>query len=469
MSSRTLRRAMVLSAFVWICGAQELMADATAPPVSDALDSIGLLHFRAPANWRAVDQPAGAGGAKAARIYMSPDSTATEQAILILTMGDQKVDDFRAGFDAMVKQASANQKLSTAGDVEAGRNGQGYATLSQTVTSLGADGRMARGRFVAVNVDGRVALICYVGSLPDLYEKHRSVAEGVLASVSFAGSGPAPAAAAASAGTASADTADATKSAEEWARDAARRRKPHTVLGDITNSQGKPIKGLKGTVYVGGTTIRGDRSSFTLDVDDNGHFEMLVPDGVYRLTPTLTIQYDGQDMPVQLRPLDGKDPGASFGSADGIVRDYRWALTGVKAGLKPDHYVNFYGGHITLEDGSPGGWGHLLKDRTPPGTKFRLTLSPTGPLIDGSEGRPMQLEMDVAVLASGARDGIATVPIGVYKAAAELVAPGGGTQRLRLTPDPVNIRGSDSLEIHWKKEGYLDDVKTISMWLSDAP
>lgn len=428
---------------------------------SDAPDSVGLIHFRAPADWKPIDQPG-----REMRMYVAPDSTPAQPAIIIVGMGEQKKgDDFRAAFDAMVKQALSSAKTSTASEVIPGRSRQGYPVLSQTVTSQGADGRPAMGRFVAADVDGRMAILCYLAALPDAYEKHRPDLDKLLGSVSFAAGAGGPAEAAA-AEDPKAKAAEAAKAAEEWTREANRRRKPHVVLGDITDSQGRPIKGLKGTVYVGGTTIRGDRSSFTLDIDDNGHFELMVPDGVYRLTPTLTIDYDGQELPVQLMPLDGKDPGKSFGSADGIVRDYRWTLLGLKAGLKPESFVNFYGGHITLEDASPGGWGRMLKDRYAPGTKLRVTFTPTGPLIDGSEGRPMKLEVDVAVLSTLAREGIATVPIGVYKAAAELVGADGRTRRLSMSPAIGNPK-RDTLEIHWVRDGYLDDVKTIRIYLSD--
>lgn len=459
MSSQALRSTVFLSLLLWICGTQRLKADNTAAAPPAAPDAVGLIHFRAPADWKAVDQPG-----KALRMYVAPDSTAKEQAAILVALADRKeITDFRAEFDAMVKKALENEKISSAGEVTASRSRQGFPALSQTLTLQTPEGQQAKAWFVAANVDGRVALFWYLASLPDTYPKHRADADKLLASVSF------DAAPAAAVGDPNANPTDTAKAVEDWARDAAGRRKPHTVLGDITNSQGRPIKGLKGTVYVGGTTIRGDRSSYTLDVDDNGHFEMAVPDGVYRLTPTLTIEYDGQDLPVQLRSLDGKDPGKSFSSAEGIVRDYRWVLTGVKASLKPDHYVNFYGGHITLEDASPGGWGHLLKDRTPPGTKLHFVLTPTGPLVDGSEARPMQLEVDVAILATAARDGIATVPIGVYKAAAELLAPDGRKQRLWLSFDSINPKRANEVEIHWVKEGYLDDVKTIRIWISDAP
>ena len=445
----------------------------SAIALADSPDSVGQIHFKAPPDWRPVDQPG-----KTMRMYVAPDSTPAEQAVLIIAFG-QSGGEFRTQFDGFVKGAMTSRKIVQSGQVRPGRSRQGFPVLTQNLTSEDSAGRLAMARFVAADINGQPALLCYVATLPDAYEGHHAAAEQFMASVSFGDSAPAPsqdsggpAPAAPAAPPAQAPAADApaapATSPEQWARDAAARRKPHTILGNILNSQGKPVQGVKGIVYVGGTTLRGDRTSFDLDVDENGHFEMLVPDGVYRLTPNLTADYDGQRLPVQLEPMDGKNPAQTFGSAEGIVRDFRWVLLGRRPGVDGDSYVNYFGAHITLQDASPGGPGRQLKDRYPPGTKLRIVFTPKGPLLDGSEGRPMLLEVDVKVPSGFANQGCGTIPIGVYTASAELVAPNGRRGRLAISQQLGDPPRAQDLEIHPKPGDTLGDVKDITLWITDG-
>jgi hypothetical protein len=424
-------------------------------------DSVGLIHFEAPAGWKAVDQPG-----KSVRMYVPPNATPADQALIIVAIGDAG-GEFRAQFDQLVNSAMASRKVMKAGQVRQGRSRQGFTVLSENLTAEGDNGMMMLARFVAADVNGRPALLCYIATLPDAYELHHGELDKMLASVTFGDSPPmARATDHAKTPAAAADDA-AAKSPEQWAREADKRRKAHTVLGDILDRQGKPAKGLKGYVYIGGTTIRGDRSSYQLDLDENGHFEMVVPDGVYRLTTSLNVEYDGKLLPVQLMAMDAKSPGQSFSSAEGVVRDYRWVLLGRRPGTDGDSHVNYFGAHLNFSDAKSGDFGHQLKDRWPVGTKLRVALSPAGPLIDGSEGRPMGFEMDLRSLVNLAQPAGASVPIGVYKVAAEFLTPEGKRQRALLSLDPGGTQRAAEVEIHFTRGAAVDDVNDVSIWFGD--
>ena len=445
--------AMVLMAFGLVQSAAPDLARA------EGQESVGSIHFDAPAGWKAVDQPG-----KTLRMYVPPDVNATDQAVIIVAFGDPG-GEFRAQFDQLVKSAMATRKVIKTGQLHEGRSRQGLPVLSQNLTAEGDNGSMILARFVAADVSGRPALLCYIATLPDAYESHHAAVEQMLASVSFGDAPPAAATDGASKPAAPAADEPPQKSPEQLAREADKRRKAHTVLGDIVDRNGQPIKGAKGSVYVGGTTIRGDRSSYSLEIDDKGHFEMVIPDGVYRITPTLSVEYDGKTLPVQLVPMDGK-PGHSFSSAEGIVQDFRWVLLGRRPGVEGDSYVSYFGGHVGFSDQKWADWGHQMKDRWPAGTKLRVVLTPTGPLIDGSEGRPAIVEVDLKQLAT--QQAGALVPIGVYKVAAELLTPDGRRQRALLSRDAVVPQRAPEVEIHFSRGSAVDDVNSVSIWFSDG-
>jgi hypothetical protein len=421
-------------------------------------DTVGAIHFDAPAGWKAVDQPG-----KTLRMYVSPDVNTTDQAVLIVAYGDSG-GVFRAQFDQLVKSSIASRKVMKTGPVHEGRSRQGFAVLTQNLAAQDDDGMLVLARFIAADVNGRPGLLCYMASLPDAYEAHHAEVDKMLASISFGDSAPAAVGDAPPAGPASEEAAQ--KSAEQWARDADKRRKPHMILGDIVNSEGKPIKGLKGYIYIGGTTLRGDRSNFTLEVAEDGHFESVLPDGVYRVTPTFTVEYDGKSMPVQLVPMDGKTP-HSFSSADGIVVGFRWVLMGRRPGAEGDSYVNNFGGHFTFCDLHEGDFKHRVGDHWPAGTKIRVLFTPTGPLIDGSEGRPAGFEMDARELQNIGQPPGASVPIGAYKASCELQTPDGQRHPLLMSIDPGGARRAPEVEIHFTRN-TTDDVKDIKIWFSDS-
>lgn len=454
-----LRTLLILTSFFAI-------STASFPALAEGPESVGLIHFDAPAKWKAIDQPG-----RAIRMYVPPDISKTDQAMIIIAQGDAG-EEFRTQFDQLVKVTLASTNILQRGQVRSGTSRQGFPVLNQSLTAAGKDGQTMMARFVAANVNGRTAFLCYIATLPDAYENYHPAMDKLLASVSFGdvaaanGNTQDPPKPSEAANQGAADSSFPPP--EQWGRQADQRRKPHTILGDVFNTRGQPIKGLKGDVHVGGTTLRGDRSAYQLEIDEHGHFEMEVPDGVYRLTPMLSIDYDGQSMPVQLVPLDGKSPGQSFNSRDGIVRDYRWVLLGHRPGTPTDSFVDYFGAHLSFEDPYFGNAGRTLKGRWPAGTKLRIVFTPTGPLVDGSEGRQIPMEMDVSVLLTLARQGYLSVPIGTYKADGELIAPDGRRQPVWMSLQTGGGNRSQELEIHFAPSNIGDEIKGVTLWVSDA-
>ena len=64
--------------------------------------------------------------------------------------------------------------------------------------------------------------------------------------------------------------------------------------------------------------------------------------------------------------------------------------------------------------------------------RAHLPLGTRGALLDGSKGRPVNIETDVAALAGFARPTYPDIPLGAYSATAAVVAPGGGKLPLNI-------------------------------------
>jgi hypothetical protein len=90
------------------------------------------------------------------------------------------------------------------------------------------------------------------------------------------------------------------------------------------------------SLYVGGVTIAAQRAQYKLEVDQNGHFEQQIPDGLYRITAKCIVNYAGHRVPVDLASLDGKAQGVDQSSDEGIVKDYRMVMGGLKPGEDPN-------------------------------------------------------------------------------------------------------------------------------------
>jgi hypothetical protein len=235
-----------------------------------------------------------------------------------------------------------------------------------------------------------------------------------------------------------------------------KRRKPHTILGDILTLEGKPIPDVVSyELYVGGTTVAAERTHFNLDVDKNGHFEQQVPDGLYRIQIVCMVTLGGHQVPVDLIALDGK-PNVDQSSTPGIVKDFRLVLTGLKPGEDPKSAVAYFGGALTVNDGSPDTISNNLARRHP-GTRLRLTLAPSGALADGSAAQTLTFDVDPREAMFGAAR-VRGVPMGVYRLGASLVAPSGATVPLRCARKSGDEYSAD-VEIFWERTAGGTDLR----------
>ncbi len=141
------------------------------------------------------------------------------------------------------------------------------------------------------------------------------------------------------------------------------------ATGKVVDGQGNPIAGAKilldNTVYYA-SYIHGSTK-------EDGTYKVRVEPGSWRTFAYVEKEYNGQKYRMELCP----DKTDSY-SDEGAVRNFVWKLEG----RMPWEVESYYGGLIKLRGGLnfDGNWDDI-----------ELTLTPIGPMIDGSQGKTIQL------------------------------------------------------------------------------
>ncbi|HRN60940.1 MAG TPA: carboxypeptidase-like regulatory domain-containing protein [Gammaproteobacteria bacterium] len=179
------------------------------------------------------------------------------------------------------------------------------------------------------------------------------------------------------------------------------------VTGTVIDTQGKPIAGAK--ILLDGTILRDSYLRGTTGED--GSYRIQAQPGAWMAYAEFEKTYNGRSYPLALHP-DSTD---SIGDGGG-VRNFRWKLEG----RSPLNEYVYYGGFLIVDTTTT--FADDIAD-------VELTLTPDGPLIDGSEGKALRLRMhDHYWVQYGY---IEDVPIGRYKVTAVL-DNGGGPRPLKI-------------------------------------
>jgi hypothetical protein len=250
---------------------------------------------------------------------------------------------------------------------------------------------------------------------------------------------------------------------EKFAKGAAARRKPHTVLGDVVCLDGKPVPNvISCTVSVGGTTLAAQTTHYGLEVDANGHFEQQVPDGLYAMSVQCVVNVGGKRVPVEFLCLDGKSQGVDMSSAEGIVKDYRMIMQSLKPDIDPGDRNAYFGGSFSLNDFTYSPQTGDIAQRHP-NSKVRVTLTPQGPQVDGRKRPAFTLETPQGRIANRFRG----IPIGVYQATFDLIEANGTTRRLNCALN-LTSQVTDSVPLFWDSTGqYLITITEPQVYVKD--
>ena len=182
-----------------------------------------------------------------------------------------------------------------------------------------------------------------------------------------------------------------------------------------------------------------------------------------------------------MHPLDGKTDGGFGGkneyqghSGPGAVRDFVLRIHGVRPGcaeyagqeVSSSDSINlrraFYGGSVTLDlsEGNGHRYGSDLGSTFVPGSLIEVTLTPTGPLLDGSTAR--LLHRRVPLQKPHFTYYLYDLPLGAYTADAELIGPDGVPTPLLLELGLIGPTSkSPSVPVSWAPLRYDASNKTL--------
>lgn len=263
--------------------------------------------------------------------------------------------------------------------------------------------------------------------------------------------------------------------------------RPGFVTGTAFDTLGEPMQGA--FVSITGTTFeQGQRTEFETVTGADGTYAVRVPDGRYQAKAWIDRNFAGQMFSRLLHPVTGS-PNFEVDSTVGGNIDFQWRLTGLTAYSTPpgSEPSDFHGAAIDLSYcGLPAtayctveGTGVPATPIAPGGSTVTITLTPTGPLIDGSEGRVLEwrfvmTEQDPDYPYGGAAipgyenggggrltlsqdwqyhsDYLLDIPLGSYRMTATVTLPDGTTQPLRLglTDDEVNYGSVPIAFVPWE-------------------
>jgi len=231
--------------------------------------------------------------------------------------------------------------------------------------------------------------------------------------------------------------------------------RPGYITGMVVDTQGRPLPNVQVSIY-GTTFAQGQRTSFETITKADGSYSLRVPDGRYSAKASMTRDYNGHRYGFILAPVNG-NPDFEVDSSEGGSIDFAWRIAGLSAYSAPPgkDYTDFYGASINMSYcGLPAKaycdekYGEIVADAVPGGAIVTFTLTPKGPLVDGSAGEVKRLTFEAPPLRAdypspggGGRlilrpsyhsFGWHDIPLGVYELTATAVLPDGSTRAFKL-------------------------------------
>jgi hypothetical protein len=216
------------------------------------------------------------------------------------------------------------------------------------------------------------------------------------------------------------------------------------IKGTVTTTDGRPVKSIGGGIS-GYSAKSGQNVSATIDGAD-GKYRVAVGPGQFATRAWTDVEYNGRNYRIDLCPVDGKPVLAKQDTTAGVIKNFVWKLDGFRPGSdarSDDRFYGHFGGSINFNPEGQGAtywadikgdYAHAPEPKIPPDATVELTLTPDGPLIDGSTGKPVVLTQTPGKV-TGYMDRITRgIPIGRYKVTARAKLVDGTVKPLRVTP-----------------------------------
>jgi len=217
---------------------------------------------------------------------------------------------------------------------------------------------------------------------------------------------------------------------------------PGVIKGVATTSDGRPLKSFEGSIS-GYIVKSGSKISANLESLD-GAYATEIGVGQFAMRAWTDVEYNGGKFRIDLHPVDGKGALVKQDTKNGLIKNFIWKLDGFRPGAD-ERSLDVYSHHGGTIDFNPEGHGvqywtgikrdykHVPEPKIDPAATVHLTLTPDGPLIDGSQGKVIIFKIrgsDIKAYTDRKRRGI---PIGRYKASATATLADGTVKPLRVT------------------------------------
>ncbi|GGR06478.1 carboxypeptidase-like regulatory domain-containing protein [Deinococcus ruber] len=190
---------------------------------------------------------------------------------------------------------------------------------------------------------------------------------------------------------------------------------PGSVQGHALDTTGKPLSGVQ--IWIKPVVTTGVAETLT---DDQGRYVVTgLPPVGYRSYAWLQTPYQGKTFCYRLAQPSTADYNA-FNPASGQIRNFKWQLSGRIPGEEPYSDLGYFGGSLPL-------MAAFGQDRwATQDDEMEVQLTPVGPLIDGSAGKPL-------TRTAPARGMVLDVPIGTYRVRATFISANGKREAVQVS------------------------------------
>jgi hypothetical protein len=171
------------------------------------------------------------------------------------------------------------------------------------------------------------------------------------------------------------------------------------VTGTVRDAAGRPLAGVQ--VFADNTLFYNTNAIGVTDAQGRYRIDVSQPIGTWRMSAQLTREFEGRTYRFNPQPTVND----AFAGVDGAVRDFTWRLDG----RTPSG--GHYGARVYTRV-LPVGFLYDSDDN-----HVEITMTPVGPLVDGSTGTPRTIRGDSDFAAYH-------VPLGRYRITARYAPPG---------------------------------------------
>ncbi|MEZ0454728.1 hypothetical protein ABTW24_24280 [Sphingobacterium thalpophilum] len=210
-----------------------------------------------------------------------------------------------------------------------------------------------------------------------------------------------------------------------------------SVKGKVLTSDGRPVAGAK--IVISSVIWYNENNVVTTAADGTYKRKLVGPDNdAWYAYASIEKEYNGKKYTIDLHPESTED----FLPSKEITRNFTWKLTGEQIGRS----TGIYGGMVTVGS-EPGEFYDF--------TNVILTLTPQGPLIDGSKGS----KLVIAVPASQRLE----VPIGRYNVSAVYAVPGKNQKPMRVRLSNTGSYNTNAIVDFTPSTDYCKNCMTIDI------